>query len=71
MFQKIKVNGDQTHSIYKYLKYNSKELNKSKGLLNIPWNFSKILVDRDGNVVKVYEPGIKPKSILIDIEKLL
>lgn len=38
---------------------------------NIKWNFTKFLVDADGNVIKRYEPTIKPEEIEKDIKKLL
>ena len=37
----------------------------------IKWNFTKFLIDREGNVVKRYAPTDAPKSISKDIEKLL
>ena len=37
----------------------------------IKWNFTKFLIDRDGNVVSRYEPTVEPKDIAGDIEKLL
>lgn len=37
----------------------------------IKWNFTKFLIDRDGNVVSRYEPTVEPKDIADDIEKLL
>jgi glutathione peroxidase len=71
MFSKITVNGPDTHPVYNYLKYHSAELNTTKGLKNIPWNFTKILVNENGEVVKVVQPGTKPMQMLQDIEKLL
>ncbi|MDX1496800.1 MAG: glutathione peroxidase [Salinisphaeraceae bacterium] len=68
MFAKIKVNGDDAHPVYKYLK------NEKSGLLGtggIKWNFTKFLVDREGNVVKRYAPTDKPESLAKDIEALL
>ena len=68
MFAKIEVNGAHAHPLYKYLK------DKSPGLLGIEaikWNFTKFLVDRNGNVVKRYAPQTKPEAITDDIEKLL
>ncbi|BBU27312.1 glutathione peroxidase [Burkholderia sp. THE68] len=68
MFGKIEVNGANAHPLYKYLK------DKEPGLLGIEaikWNFTKFLVDRQGNVVKRYAPQTKPESIVEDIEKLL
>lgn len=67
MFQKIDVNGENAHPLYKFLK------NEKKGLLNkkIKWNFTKFLIDRDGNVIKRYAPTVKPSKIAADIKKLL
>jgi glutathione peroxidase len=71
MFAKIEVNGENTHPLYKYLKHNSTQMNTTKGLTNIPWNFAKFLVDQDGNVVKYYDPKVKPIDILVDLKPLL
>jgi glutathione peroxidase len=38
---------------------------------NIKWNFTKFLIDQDGNVVKRYAPTTNPEEITGDIEKLL
>ena len=67
MFEKIDVNGESAHPIYKYLK------NNSKGILNneIKWNFTKFLIDSEGNVVDRFAPTTNPKKIRKDIEKLL
>lgn len=67
MFQKIEVNGEGTHPLYKYLK------NEATGLIskNIKWNFTKFLIDSEGNVVKRYAPTVKPLKIKEDIERLL
>ena len=61
MFSKIKVNGKEAHPLYKYLK---SEL-KGKGLLGsrIKWNFTKFLIDSDGNPVKRFEPKQTPDEI--------
>ncbi len=37
----------------------------------IKWNFTKFLIDREGNVVARYEPTVEPADIAADIEKLL
>ncbi len=37
----------------------------------IKWNFTKFLVDKEGNVVKRYESPIAPEAIAADIEKYL
>lgn len=68
MFSKIEVNGDNTHPLYKYLK------SEAKGLLGsekIKWNFTKFLVNREGEVVKRYAPNTEPKDIAADIKALL
>lgn len=67
MFEKIDVNGENAHPLYKYLK------SEAKGILNkeIKWNFAKFLIDSEGNVVKRYAPITTPLKLKGDIEKLL
>ncbi len=68
MFAKIKVNGEQTHPLYRYLK------SQQTGLLgseSIKWNFTKFLVDREGKIVDRFGSSTKPKSLEDAIEKLL
>ena len=67
MFEKIEVNGAHAHPIYRYLKQEVKGLFGSE----IKWNFTKFLIDRDGNVIKRYAPTVKPSKIANDIEILL
>ena len=64
---KIEVNGKGEHPLYTWLK------SQAGGLLtdNIKWNFTKFLINREGNVVKRYAPIDKPQAISADIEKLL
>jgi len=68
LFAKIDVNGANTHPLYKYLKHEAKGLLGSE---SIKWNFTKFLVDRNGNVVERYAPNAEPESLAGDIEKLL
>lgn len=68
LFDKIDVNGKNTHPIYKYLKENVKGLLNSK---DIKWNFTKFLVDKNGDVVKRFAPIKKPLSMKKDVEELL
>lgn len=68
MFEKIEVNGDNAHPLYKFLK---KEKKGALGTEAIKWNFTKFLVDRDGKVVDRFAPQDKPESLEKDIEKLL
>ncbi len=67
IFQKIDVKGDNQHPLYKYL------VNEKKGLLGneIKWNFTKFLIDREGNVVKRFASTITPDKIDKHIKALL
>lgn len=66
--EKIQVNGDGAHPLWKWLKSEKTGL---LGLSAIKWNFSKFLVGRDGQVLKRYAPTDKPESLRGDIEKAL
>ncbi len=68
MFAKIEVNGDNAHPLYQYLKKAAPGLLGSEG---IKWNFTKFLVNRQGEVSERYAPATAPESIANDIEKLL
>ena len=70
IFSKIKVKGDETHPLYKYL--TSKETDP-KFAGDIPWNFSKFLVNRKGEVIARFEPGDKPEGekLTAAVEKAL
>ena len=68
MFGKIDVNGDDAHPLYQHLK------NAKPGLLGtegIKWNFTKFLVDRQGEVVARYAPKDSPESLDSAIAALL
>ena len=68
LFGKIDVNGDDAHPLYRHIKEEAPGLLGSKA---VKWNFTKFLVNRDGQVVKRYAPTDKPESLAKDIEKLL
>ena len=68
MFSKIDVNGENEAPIYKFLKSNQKGI---LGTENIKWNFTKFLVDKEGNIVDRYASTTTPESIEKDIIKLL
>jgi len=68
LFEKIEVNGDNTHPLFNYLKQQAPGILGSK---SIKWNFTKFLVNRNGEVVKRYAPATKPEAIAADIEELL
>lgn len=67
MMQKIDVNGDNEHPLYTWLK------KQEGGFLtdSIKWNFTKFLVNRQGEVVDRFAPTTKPKAIESEIVKLL
>lgn len=67
MFEKIDVNGKQEHPLFKFLKKETKGILSSR----IMWNFTKFLIDRNGNVVKRYSPNTNPKKIEKEIKELL
>jgi glutathione peroxidase len=68
MFAKIDVNGENEAPLYKFLKSNQKGILGSE---NIKWNFTKFLVDKNGNVVDRFASTTSPESIEKDIIKLL
>ena len=62
------MNGANAHPLYRHL---TSEAPGILGLEGIKWNFTKFLVDRDGEVVERYAPTTKPDALTADIEKLL
>lgn len=67
MFEKIEVNGPNTHAIFKFLK------DEKGGIFgdDIKWNFTKFLIGKDGVPVKRYAPTTEPAAIRADIENAL
>ena len=59
LFDKIKVNGDDTHPLFQYLK-------EQTGNKMIKWNYTKFLIDANGEVVDRYAPTTNPKKIAKD-----
>lgn len=68
MFAKIEVNGPHAHPIYEFLK---KEKPGLAGTEGIKWNFTKFLIDKQGNVVDRFAPQTTPESLSGTIEQLL
>lgn len=66
-FEKVDVNGDMESPLFTWLK---KEKGGTLGS-KIKWNFTKFLVDQEGNVVKRYAPTHTPEKIEKDIVALL
>jgi len=64
MASKVDVNGGKTHPLWGFLK------DKQRGILGttlVKWNFTKFLVDKQGNVVKRYAPNTNPRTMEEDI----
>lgn len=66
-FAKIEVNGENEEPLYTYLKSQKKGVGGSK----IKWNFTKFLVDRDGNVVDRFGSATTPEKIEKKIKELI
>ena len=67
MHQLVKVNGKEAHPVFDYV------TSHSKGILgnSVKWNFTKFLVNRDGEVVARFGSTDKPSSFEDDIKKTL
>ncbi|MCR5350341.1 MAG: glutathione peroxidase [Acholeplasmatales bacterium] len=87
LFKKIEVNGENTHPVFKFLKdsqpykfsgkgktkmaFISKLSKTSKSTSDIRWNFTKFLIDKNGNAIDRFEPVESIESIEKRIEELL
>ncbi|MTV28438.1 glutathione peroxidase [Nitriliruptoraceae bacterium ZYF776] len=67
IFQKVRVNGPKTAPLYKFLKAKKSGFCGSR----IKWNFTKFLVDKEGQVIARYGPTTSPLSIEGAIKKAL
>ena len=68
VFSKIDVNGENAHPLYKFL------CSEKKGVLGsekIKWNFTKFLINKDGEVVNRFSPQVEPMEIESNILELL
>ena len=65
--EKIKVNGSDSHPVFKYLK------DEMPGTFtkSIKWNFTKFIIDKNGKPFKRYAPKIVPSAIEADIKELI
>lgn len=85
-FAKIDINGESAHPLYKYLKsVNNEDVEKKeKGFIGklldlakpsnegeIKWNFTKFLINRNGEVVERFAPTVKPEDLASAIERVL
>ena len=64
LFEKVQVNGKGAHPLFVFLK-------DKFGIREIPWNFQKFLVDREGHAVHQYPPQVDPMALEGDLIKLL
>ena len=68
VYAKLDVNGSNAHPLFSHLKQAAPGILGTEG---IKWNFTKFLVNREGDVVSRYAPKDKPQDLAADIEKLL
>jgi glutathione peroxidase len=68
MFAKIEVNGDGAAPLFRFLR---QARPNADGSTEIQWNFTKFLVDRQGNVVKRYAPKVTPEEIGAELGSVL
>lgn len=87
IFDRIDVNGANTHPLYVYLKQQQPQdkgnhlfkdfllklasLGEKREGSDIKWNFTKFLVNREGEVVERFAPSVSPSEIEDDIQALL
>lgn len=65
--EKIDVNGDNSHPLFQYLRDELLGVMGNK----IKWNFTKFLVDKNGQPIERYAPTTKPQDLGKDIEQAL
>ena len=68
LFSKVDVRGDQAHPLFLYLTEQAPGVMGSKA---IKWNFTKFLVDREGNIIKRFAPSTKLSEVEKNIKELL
>jgi glutathione peroxidase len=68
VFGKIDVNGDKADPLFKYL---SSKAPGIMGLKSIKWNFTKFIIDKNGEVIERFAPQTNPQEMRSTIEKLL
>lgn len=66
VFDKINVNGPDTHPVFRWLRIRGSEEAEA-----IPWNFNLFLVGRDGETCTRYSNSRTPSSLRADIEAAL
>ena len=71
MFEKIEVNGPGTHPLFQFLKEQAPYEGEPGADRDIRWNFTKFVVDRDGQVLARYEPMVTPDDFEYFIRTIL
>jgi glutathione peroxidase len=67
LFAKVDVNGDDAHPLYRWLRSEA----PGRDGEDIEWNFTKFLLDREGNVLKRYFYRKQPAELVDDVEQAL
>ncbi|MGL4712584.1 MAG: glutathione peroxidase [Shewanella sp.] len=68
LFSKIEVNGENTHPLYQYLKKAAPGVLGTEG---IKWNFTKFLINRQGQAIERFASTTKPEALESKIITLL
>ena len=68
IFSKIKVNGPDSHPLFKLLKNDKPGIFRTA---SIKWNFTKFLVNSSGKIIERFSPRVEPKYIRSEIERIL
>jgi len=59
LFSKIEVKGQNTHPLFRWLTQATGKILKRP----VQWNFTKFLIDKDGNPVKRFSPRRNPEAL--------
>ena len=68
IFNKINVNGSKSHPVYQYL---IDQFPGVAGTTQIKWNFTKFLINKNGEVIERFSPQAEADEIEAGIKKLL
>jgi len=60
VFDKVMVNGPDTHPLFSYLKSHTRGIAQNRA---IKWNFTKFLINAQGQLIARYAPRTKPESL--------
>ena len=73
MFAKSEMNGPNSNEVYRFLRSNTKELvdEATHEVKEVPWSFSKFLVNSEGQVDSFYTPFTDPEHLEPHIRRLL